>query len=104
MISVTHFDSAEPDFAERARLALATLSQRPGYLRGSFARSTDSDSRWVIVTEWESVGAYRRALGAYEVKMYAAQLLGEALDQDSAFEPVLSIADGQATEHPTYRA
>ena len=103
MISIAHFDSAEPDFAERAELALSTLAARPGYLRGSLARSTDDD-HWVLVTEWENVGAYRRALGAFEVKLHAAPLLGEAIDVPSAFEPVLSIRDGVAETFRTDRA
>lgn len=105
MISIAQFDSppqaggtpTEPDFEQRARAALAALAARPGYLRGSLARSTDED-RWVLLTEWESVGAYRRALGHYEVKLHAAPLLGEALDISSSFEILASAAPGGAVE------
>jgi len=100
MISIAQFDSAEPTFEERARTALAALAARPGYVRGSLARSMDSAAHWVILTEWESVGAYRRALGAYEVKLHAAPLLGEALDGSSGFEMLASAApDGTVTVH-----
>jgi hypothetical protein len=103
MISIAHFDSAEPDFAERAQRALEALAARPGYVRGNFAHSMDEASHWVIVTEWENVGAYRRALGAYEVKLNAAPLLGEAIDMPSGFEPVITIRDGMKETHQTDR-
>lgn len=86
---------AEP-FVTRAHAALAVLAVRPGYLRGQLSRSVDEPARWCLVTEWESVGAYRRALGAYEVKMQAIPLLAESLDEPSAYE-VLACA-GQSGE------
>ena len=95
MISVTHFAATAPDFGERARATLAALAARPGYLRGTLARSTDSDDAWLLVTEWENVGSYRRALGAYEVKLQTP-VLGAAMDLPTAFEPIVEIAPGGA--------
>ncbi len=40
------------------------------------------------MTTWEHVGAYRRALSAYDVKLHAVPLLGRALDEPSAYELV----------------
>lgn len=96
MISVTHFVAAESDFADRARTALEVLAARPGYVRGTLARSTDDVDAWLLVTEWENVGSYRRALGSYEVKLQATPLLGEALDLPSGFETLLDVAPGGA--------
>jgi hypothetical protein len=102
MISIAHFTSAEPDFEQRAQLALSTLATRAGYVRGSLSRAMDEPAHWVIVTEWENVGSYRRALGAYEVKLHAAPLLGEALDMPSGFETVADAApDGTIRLHAT---
>jgi hypothetical protein len=100
VISVAHFAASAgdaDDFAERARAALAALAARPGYLRGSLGRSTDGDADWVLITEWENVGSYRRALGNYEVKLLASTLLADALDLPSSFEPLLEMAPGGAT-------
>lgn len=94
MISITHFAAADDGFAERARVALEALAARPGYLRGTVGRSTDDDSRWVLLTEWQNVGSYRRALGGYEVKLHATPLLADAVDQPSSFEPLIDIAPG----------
>jgi quinol monooxygenase YgiN len=73
-------------FAARARAALAALAARPGYVRGSLSRAYDDPDRWCLCTEWESVGAYRRALSAFDVKVTATPLLAESLDEPSAYE------------------
>jgi hypothetical protein len=96
VIALTHFRDGAPDFAERARLALAALATRPGYLRGSLGRSTDEPDAWVLLTEWENVGSYRRALGNYEVKLHATPLLATAQDVPGAFEALLDVAPGGA--------
>jgi quinol monooxygenase YgiN len=90
---VTRFVVGEPDsFLERAHTALGTLAARPGYLSGQLARAIDEPDTWCMVTVWESVGAYRRALSSYEVKVHATPLLAEALDEPSAYE-VLAAAE-----------
>ena len=40
------------------------------------------------MTTWENVGAYRRALSSYDVKLRAVALLGRAIEEPSAFEVV----------------
>jgi len=106
MISVTHFDvpADDAEFVERAQVALAALAARPGYLRGSVGRATDDEQQWVIVTEWANVGSYRRALGAFEVKLNANPLLSLARDEPSGYEQLVQIGpDGavvrQASDH-----
>src|SRR5689334_11997271 len=85
-LSVTHYVAKSDDFAERAEAALKILATRLGYVRGQLARSTDDESDWVLVTEWENVGSYRRALGGMDAKMIAMPLLAEAIDVPSSFE------------------
>ncbi|MEP7020764.1 MAG: antibiotic biosynthesis monooxygenase, partial [Pseudonocardiales bacterium] len=83
MLVVSRFavpqDAAER-FQERAATALAALAARPGYVRGHVGRAVDDPTRWVLVTEWAGVGAYRRALSAYDVKITAMPLLAESVD------------------------
>jgi heme oxygenase (mycobilin-producing) len=78
-----------PAFAALARDALAALSARPGFRRGSAGPATDDPAQWVLVTEWDGVGAYRRALSAYEVKLAATPLLARARDEPGAFESLV---------------
>lgn len=84
----------EPTFTSRAGAALAALAGRPGYLSGSFGRSVDEPGHWCLVTRWQSVGAYRRALSAFEVKVEATPLLAESLDEPSAYEVLLEAEPG----------
>jgi quinol monooxygenase YgiN len=62
------------------------LAERPGYLAGTIGRNVDDPELWVLTTTWEHVGAYRRALSAYDVKLHAVPTLGRALDEPSAYE------------------
>ncbi len=81
-------------FTERAHAALTALAARPGYTRGRLTRGLDEPDQWCLVTEWESVGTYRRALGAFDVKVNATPLLAESLDEPSAFEELASAEPG----------
>ena len=86
----------DADFRTRAGAALATLGARPGYVRGRLGRAYDDPTQWTLVTEWESVGAYRRALSAYEVKVHATRWLAGSLDEPSAFEVLAQAEPGGA--------
>ncbi|MEV6306420.1 antibiotic biosynthesis monooxygenase family protein [Actinoplanes sp. NPDC051861] len=85
----------QDDFLSRAHAALAALAQCPGYRSGRLARALEDPSAWTLVTEWESVGAYRRALGNFDVKVHATPLLAVSLDEPSAFETLASAAPGE---------
>ncbi|MCW3816753.1 antibiotic biosynthesis monooxygenase [Micromonospora sp. DR5-3] len=80
------------DFTERAHAALAALAARPGYLRGELLRALDDPTHWCLLSEWESVGAYRRALGGFDVKVTAVPLLAQSVDEPSAYETLASAA------------
>jgi quinol monooxygenase YgiN len=97
MLVVSRFtvDVAGADgFVDQAHTALTTLAACKGYLRGRLGRSLDEPDRWTLVTEWESVGAYRRALSSYDVKMHANQLLAQSVDEPSAYEVLAEAAPG----------
>jgi quinol monooxygenase YgiN len=93
VIVVTRFDVPEadsPSFLPQAQKALAAFAARPGFLRGRVGRAADDPTAWVLTTEWDGVGAYRRSLSAYDVKVDAATLLGRGRDEPSAFEVLIS--------------
>jgi hypothetical protein len=66
----------------------ALLAEQPGYVDGTVGRSLDDPALWALVTRWESVGAYRRALSSYDVKLGAVPVLSRAIDEPGAFEIV----------------
>ena len=43
----------------------------------------------MLTTRWVHVGAYRRALSAYDVKVGAVPLLSRAIDEPGAYETVV---------------
>lgn len=97
MLVVTRF-RVEPgqagEFLAQAQQALGALAARPGWRSGRVGRATDDATLWVMTTEWDSVGTYRRALSAYEVKLAAVPLLSTALDEPTAFEVVHALGLG----------
>ena len=66
--------------------AIDVLGGQPGCRAIRLAQSTDDPNLVLVHSEWESVGAYRRALSSYDVKLQAIPLLSQAFDEPSAFE------------------
>ncbi|MBA3309508.1 MAG: antibiotic biosynthesis monooxygenase [Nocardioidaceae bacterium] len=90
VISRFRYDDALADSA-RTQLSgcLDQLGARPGFVRGSVGRALDDPALWVLHTEWENVGSYRRALSSYEIKVAVAPLLSAAIDEPSAYEVIV---------------
>lgn len=91
MLVVTRFRvPAEAATAFRADLTAAhdVLAAQRGYVEGWIGRNVDDPELWTLTTRWEHVGAYRRALSTYDVKLTAVPVLGQALDEPSAYELV----------------
>jgi hypothetical protein len=83
---VTPEDAAT--FQAEARAALDVLALQKGWLAGRLGRNVDEPDLWVLTTEWENVGSYRRALSPFDVKITAVPLLSRCIDEPSAFELV----------------
>lgn len=91
MIVVNRFRVPAADaegFRRDLERAAALLAERPGHLGGDVGRNVDDPGLWMLATRWEHVGAYRRALSSYDVKVGAVPLLSRALDEPSAYERV----------------
>ncbi|WP_187350629.1 antibiotic biosynthesis monooxygenase [Glycomyces terrestris] len=84
-------------FARDAEDALAALASCGGYVRGSLGRALDDfdadGAVWMLATEWDDVGSYRRALSNFQVKM-ATPLLSRALPEASGFEVLAECEPG----------
>ena len=97
MLVVNRFrvpDDAATGFRADLEAALEVLAQQRGYAEGSLGRNLDDPTLWVLVTRWQDVGSYRRALSSYDVKVGAVPLLSRAIDEPSAYEPL----DGELNE------
>ena len=105
MLVVSRFRVQEADgeaFRGDVERAHAALAERPGYVSGRIGRNLDDPTLWALVTTWENVGAYRRALSSYDVKLTAVPTLSRALDEPSAYEvvepdSVLNVSDPRVT-------
>jgi hypothetical protein len=84
----------QASFQEQAQAALKALAEQKGFRKGTLTRAYDDPEYWCLVTEWESVGAYRRALGAFDVKVTATPLLARSVDEPSAYEELAVAAPG----------
>lgn len=66
---------------------LEALGTMPGFLGGEFGRAADDPDLFALVTRWEGVGAYRRALSSAAVKIAGAPVWLHALDEPGAYLP-----------------
>jgi hypothetical protein len=64
---------------------LGALAARPGFRDGELGRSADDPGLWALVTRWDGVGSYRRALSAAEVKIAGAPVWVHALDEPGVY-------------------
>lgn len=80
------------DLVQTLRQAGETLQEHSGdqgELRSlRISRAVDDPTLVVLTMEWESVGAYRRALSSFEVKVSVVPVLSQAIDEPTAFEIV----------------
>lgn len=75
-------------FAAQAREAIGVLAESAGFVDASLGQATDDADLRVIATRWDGVGAYRKAMSRYEVKLSVVPFLSLAIDESSAFELV----------------
>ncbi|MGL5830323.1 MAG: antibiotic biosynthesis monooxygenase family protein, partial [Angustibacter sp.] len=92
------------DFSAKAQAAMAALGAQPGCQSLRLGRSLDEPNRWLLHSEWDSVGSYRRALSAYDVKVHAVPVMYYAVDEPSAYEVLISSTAQSVAEFPSDRA
>ncbi|WP_030145194.1 antibiotic biosynthesis monooxygenase family protein [Spirillospora albida] len=93
MIAITRYrvpGAGADGFTESMNGVLAALAASPGFRSGRLARTVDDPDLWALVTEWDGAGFYRRALGAYEVRLTFIPLAAMAIDEPGAYEVVTS--------------
>lgn len=80
------------DLASDGAALLRALASRDGFRRGRLGRAIDDGGLWVLVTEWDDVGSYRRGLSGYDVKMAFAPLMPHVVDEPGAYAVVVEAA------------
>lgn len=90
MVSRFRYDEGQTDQARSELGSCAdAFAQHAGYVSGVVGRSMDDPTLWLLTTTWLNVGAYRRALSAYEIKLHVVPLLSRAIDEPSAYEVIV---------------
>lgn len=74
------------DFRAELEAVKAVLSEATGFKSGSVGQNLDEPTLWVLTTEWENVGSYRRALSSTRAKLQAIPVLARAIDEPGAYE------------------
>ena len=105
MLVVTkHEPEDAAGFLAAARAALAALWAHPGCESAELVRDIDDGATYLLVTRWVGVGAYRRALSSFEVKVAAVPVLASAAADPSAFELLLAVGPEGVAESAGDRA
>ncbi|MEJ8279357.1 antibiotic biosynthesis monooxygenase [Pseudonocardia spirodelae] len=103
MLLVCRFRVSPSDadaFTARAARALELLAARPGCRGGEAGRAIEDAGQWVLTVRFDSVDAYRRALGPFEIREHVHPLLAEAdTTVEQTHETLLSAAPGAAAVH-----
>lgn len=73
-------------FQSQLSSALESFSKCQGFVDGELGQNLDDPSMWSLVTRWENVGSYRRALSTNDVKMNVIPTLAQAIDEPGAYE------------------
>ncbi len=89
MLAIARFSTPlaqAAEFKAQLSVALEAFSACAGFVSGEFGQNLDDTTMWSLVTHWENVGSYRRALSNLNVKMNAIPLLARAIDEPGAYE------------------
>jgi hypothetical protein len=92
MLAIARFTVPLADaahFEGQLTVALDAFSACTGFVSGEFGQNLDDPTLWSLVTHWENVGSYRRALSNNDVKMNAIPILAQAIDEPGAYGSVL---------------
>jgi hypothetical protein len=87
-----------------AREALAPLAAQELCLGADIGASIDDPQLGLIITRWASVGDYRRAMSAFEVKMYTVPMLSQSIDEPTTFEVLHHTGPDGVINLPSARA
>jgi hypothetical protein len=82
------------------RESVAVLAAKEGFRSAEVCRAVDDPELVVLHLTWDTVGAYRRALSAYDVKVQVVPVISQAIDEPTAFEE-LHVRDARGAADAT---
>jgi hypothetical protein len=91
VLAITRYRVPEAEtggFVSTAQEVLRVLADSPGHLSGRLGRAVDDPELWAMVTDWDGAGFYRRALGAFAVRVALIPLSALAIDEPGAYEVI----------------
>jgi hypothetical protein len=83
---------------------MTPLALQQGCLGIELGAATDDAELFAIVSHWASVGDYRRALSAFDVKAQSIPFLSTAVDEPSAFETLHRRVGDEVHDYDALRA
>ncbi len=89
MIAIARFEqplSQATDFRAELDSVKAVLGEAPGFISATVGQNLDQPTLWILTTEWQNVGSYRRALSSTRAKLEAIPVLARAIDEPGAYE------------------
>ena len=93
-----------PNWLAQAKESISPLASQPGCISAEIGLATDEPDLVAVVTRWDGVGSYRRALSNFEVKMHSIPFLSTAIDESTAYELIHRNAGGTQTDFDPARA
>lgn len=82
-------DPAE-QVSQELSVLIDVLGSLPGFRYARAGRCIDEPDVWLLLSEWESVGTYRRALSSHAVKVKGYPVFARIVDEPGAYEVLLS--------------
>ncbi|MBA3368602.1 MAG: antibiotic biosynthesis monooxygenase [Geodermatophilaceae bacterium] len=85
------YGDAEEQITGELAVLLDVFATLPGFLRARAGRCLDEPDVWILLTEWESVGTYRRALSSHAVKTGGHPVFVRIVDEPGAYDVLLAV-------------
>jgi len=82
--------SAQEQVSAELSALIDVFATLPGFRRARAGRCIDEPDVWILSTEWENVGTYRRALSSYAVKTSGHPVFVRIEDQPGTYEVLIS--------------
>ncbi|MDQ3732768.1 MAG: antibiotic biosynthesis monooxygenase [Actinomycetota bacterium] len=84
------FGDADEQVLDELAVLIDVLAGMPGFRSARAGCCIDEPGVWLMLSEWESVGTYRRAMSSHAVKATGYPVFVRIVDEPGAYEVLLS--------------